>query len=375
MSCYYLGIDLGTTNVKVCLINEQKEIIRQLERASNSNIINPQQPKWHEQDVKKRLRTSLSQLRWMSCRRRQERRQETADQDVEVQSDDKRIHRERGGLQSSGKCVPKVLSQVKGVNVRRSIQAEMATGIKEKPASARVRIDNRVLSEYGRNKDFATIRSAACGNVRATQEGLARAKRKKFPNIRTYKELLAKENQAMHFTLRGMNARNRRRTLRREALALWGNCENIICDGTYKYAPDGSLQIYRIFGLVRGSHFNSSCHGSAQREKERSLQANVDKGFILFSCLFDSIFTFSKRSVGQTRTDMKMKYANFDAESGAYGSFSQIFSDVLVRICSFHAKQGAKRRASDRYEKNPEVQKSSDYCALQSRPGSSSGLM
>uniref|UniRef100_A0A915D7F4 Uncharacterized protein n=1 Tax=Ditylenchus dipsaci TaxID=166011 RepID=A0A915D7F4_9BILA len=89
------------------------------------------------------------------------------------------------GYNHLAKCVPKVLSQVKGVNVRRSIQAEMATGIKEKPASARVRIDNRVLSEYGRNKDFATIRSAACGNVRATQEGLARAKRKKFPNIRT----------------------------------------------------------------------------------------------------------------------------------------------------------------------------------------------
>uniref|UniRef100_A0A915E068 Carbohydrate kinase FGGY N-terminal domain-containing protein n=1 Tax=Ditylenchus dipsaci TaxID=166011 RepID=A0A915E068_9BILA len=62
MSCCYLGIDLGTTNVKVCLINEQKEIIRQLERASNSNIINPQQPKWHEQDVKKVLNIAIELL-------------------------------------------------------------------------------------------------------------------------------------------------------------------------------------------------------------------------------------------------------------------------------------------------------------------------
>uniref|UniRef100_A0A915DIP6 Ubiquitin-like protease family profile domain-containing protein n=1 Tax=Ditylenchus dipsaci TaxID=166011 RepID=A0A915DIP6_9BILA len=52
------------------------------------------------------------------------------------------------GYNHLAKCVPKVLSQVKGVNVRRSIQAEMATGIKEKPASARVRIDNRVLFCY-----------------------------------------------------------------------------------------------------------------------------------------------------------------------------------------------------------------------------------
>uniref|UniRef100_A0A915CR83 MULE transposase domain-containing protein n=1 Tax=Ditylenchus dipsaci TaxID=166011 RepID=A0A915CR83_9BILA len=280
----------------------------------------------------------------MSCRRRQERRQEQPIKTLKFNLMTNEFTESVEGYNHLAKCVPKVLSQVKGVNVRRSIQAEMATGIKEKPASARVRIDNRVLSEYGRNKDFATIRSAACGNVRATQEGLARAKRKKFPNIRTYKELLAKENQAMHFTLRGMNAKfgdehfeEKLLLYGDEDLLLFGspgqlnllrNCENIICDGTYKYAPDGSLQIYRIFGLVRGSHSTPLVTVLLRGKKKE---------------VYKRMWTKVKEALDKLGR-MKMKYANFDAESGAYGSFSQIFSDVLVRICSFHAKQGLFRK-------------------------------
>uniref|UniRef100_A0A915D4Y8 Uncharacterized protein n=1 Tax=Ditylenchus dipsaci TaxID=166011 RepID=A0A915D4Y8_9BILA len=147
------------------------------------------------------------------------------------------------------KCVPKVLSQVKGVNLRRSIQAEMATGIKEKPPTARARIDNRVLAAYGRDNNFATIRSAVCGNVRATQEGLARAKRKKFPNIRTYKELLAKENQAMHFTLQGMNAKFGDEHFE-EKLLLYGVLSCFFFDFYFKKLLDEDLLLFGSLGQL-----------------------------------------------------------------------------------------------------------------------------
>uniref|UniRef100_A0A915EHB4 Uncharacterized protein n=1 Tax=Ditylenchus dipsaci TaxID=166011 RepID=A0A915EHB4_9BILA len=32
------------------------------------------------------------------------------------------------------------------------------------------------------------------------------------------------------------------------------NCTHIISDGTFKYAPLGTKQIYRVFGLIRGTH-------------------------------------------------------------------------------------------------------------------------
>lgn len=40
----------------------------------------------------------------------------------------------------------------------------------------------------------------------------------------------------------------------------------------------------------------------------------------------------------------QIEYANFDAEIGAYGTFSQVFAGVKVKICSFHAKQGLYRK-------------------------------
>lgn len=37
-------------------------------------------------------------------------------------------------------------------------------------------------------------------------------------------------------------------------LNLLKKCTHIISDGTFKYAPKGTFQIYRVFGLIRGLH-------------------------------------------------------------------------------------------------------------------------
>uniref|UniRef100_A0A915DRE2 Uncharacterized protein n=1 Tax=Ditylenchus dipsaci TaxID=166011 RepID=A0A915DRE2_9BILA len=32
------------------------------------------------------------------------------------------------------------------------------------------------------------------------------------------------------------------------------NCTHLICDGTFKYSPKGTTQIYRIFVFIRQTH-------------------------------------------------------------------------------------------------------------------------
>uniref|UniRef100_A0A915E5V9 Uncharacterized protein n=1 Tax=Ditylenchus dipsaci TaxID=166011 RepID=A0A915E5V9_9BILA len=96
-------------------------------------------------------------------------------------------------------------------------------------------------------------------------------------------------------------------------LNLLRSCTHIISDGTFKYAPNGVEQIYRVFGLVRGNHSTS-----------------------LVTMLMKKI--------------------------AAYTPFTEIFSGVSVKLCSFHVKQGLYRKIQSlglaiEYQNNLVVQK------------------
>uniref|UniRef100_A0A915EVL8 Uncharacterized protein n=1 Tax=Ditylenchus dipsaci TaxID=166011 RepID=A0A915EVL8_9BILA len=107
-------------------------------------------------------------------------------------------------------CEPKATTTVTGTDLRRSFQAERAAGGggQETSAAVRVRMDQRIVREHGNKtaQEQQEIRDAACGNVTATDAGLYRAKRKRFPNISTFNEFMAAENHRMRLTLRGLEA-------------------------------------------------------------------------------------------------------------------------------------------------------------------------
>uniref|UniRef100_A0A915CQ00 Uncharacterized protein n=1 Tax=Ditylenchus dipsaci TaxID=166011 RepID=A0A915CQ00_9BILA len=221
-------------------------------------------------------------------------------------------------------CEPKATTTVTGTDLRRSFQAERAAGGggQETSAAVRVRMDQRIVREHGNKtaQEQQEIRDAACGNVTATDAGLYRAKRKRFPNISTFNEFMAAENHRMRLTLRGLEA-----TIGQihfaEQLLLYGdadmlifssptqlnllrNCTTIISDGTFKFAPKNAKQIYRIFGLVRGTYATPLVtvllNGKTTELYGRMWQqVRVGLGFI-----------------------NTIRYANFDAEVAAYSSFA-----------------------------------------------------
>ncbi|KAI1721511.1 sedoheptulokinase [Ditylenchus destructor] len=61
-SSSYLGIDIGTTTVKICLLGNDKQILKESNGPHNATISIPTQPLWHEQDPKKILDVVFSKL-------------------------------------------------------------------------------------------------------------------------------------------------------------------------------------------------------------------------------------------------------------------------------------------------------------------------
>ncbi|KAI1729051.1 sedoheptulokinase [Ditylenchus destructor] len=61
-SSSYLGIDIGTTTVKICLVGNDKQILKESSVPHNATISIPTQPLWHEQDPKKILDVVFSTL-------------------------------------------------------------------------------------------------------------------------------------------------------------------------------------------------------------------------------------------------------------------------------------------------------------------------
>uniref|UniRef100_A0A915E1A9 MULE transposase domain-containing protein n=1 Tax=Ditylenchus dipsaci TaxID=166011 RepID=A0A915E1A9_9BILA len=115
-------------------------------------------------------------------------------------------------------------------------------------------------------------------------------------------------------------------------LQLLSNCSHLICDGTFKYAPKGTKQIYRVFGLIRGIHATplvAVLLKQKSKEVYKKMWQKV-KEALLNLVVVDSI-----------------QFANFDAEIAAYSSFQDVFPGVAVKLCCFHVKQGLYRKVRD----------------------------
>ncbi|KAL3081037.1 hypothetical protein niasHT_037505 [Heterodera trifolii] len=112
------------------------------------------------------------------------------------------------GLTHAHFCQPVERAKVQGEQERRKVQNELAMGSRENVASAKVRIDVRVvqnymnISEEERNK----ICNEACGNAKATKKALYRAQTKRFMNVRTLQGLAQNDCRALWITLRARSA-------------------------------------------------------------------------------------------------------------------------------------------------------------------------
>uniref|UniRef100_A0A183CIL8 Uncharacterized protein n=1 Tax=Globodera pallida TaxID=36090 RepID=A0A183CIL8_GLOPA len=84
-------------------------------------------------------------------------------------------------------CQPLERTKVQGQEERRKVQAELAFGLRENVASARVRIDARVAQNYSdrAEEERNQIRHTACGNSKATAQALYRAQTKRLMSVMT----------------------------------------------------------------------------------------------------------------------------------------------------------------------------------------------
>uniref|UniRef100_A0A915E9H5 MULE transposase domain-containing protein n=1 Tax=Ditylenchus dipsaci TaxID=166011 RepID=A0A915E9H5_9BILA len=114
-------------------------------------------------------------------------------------------------------------------------------------------------------------------------------------------------------------------------LRLLHSCNHIISDGTFKYAPKGVMQIYRIFGLVRQLHATPVVTVLMKRK-------NAD----LYKRMWEKVPV--RESLLEINVVNSISFANFDAEIAAYSTFAEVFPGVSVKLCSFHVKQGLYRK-------------------------------
>jgi len=99
------------------------------------------------------------------------------------------------------------------------------------------------------------IRRAAKGRKQSTKTALYRAIKKRFPKVKSLRDLRtnpnlenARDSLTQMFYLRNKIAifsSPRQLQMLRES-------QIIVCDGTFGYAPRRIYQIYRVFGFVEG---------------------------------------------------------------------------------------------------------------------------
>uniref|UniRef100_A0A915DPG9 Uncharacterized protein n=1 Tax=Ditylenchus dipsaci TaxID=166011 RepID=A0A915DPG9_9BILA len=88
--------------------------------------------------------------------------------------------------------------------MRRSFQAEAATGMREAPSAAIVRLEKKIATQFANQPTFRQeVRQAAVANRNAFSQGLKRAHVKHFPTVNSFKELDDEENFLLTCTLRG----------------------------------------------------------------------------------------------------------------------------------------------------------------------------
>jgi len=129
----------------------------------------------------------------------------------------------------------------------------------------------------------------------------------------------------------------------RPQLILLLNCSHLISDGTFKYAPKGTKQIYRIFGLIKQTHATPLVTvlmtGKSKVLYKRMWQKGKQDLWYIWN-----VFILVKEALLEINIVHSIRFANFDAEIAAYSSFSEVFPGVAIKLCSFHVKQGLYRK-------------------------------
>lgn len=93
----------------------------------------------------------------------------------------------------------------------------------------------------------------------------------------------------------------------------------IISDGTFKYRPSGTYQIYRIFGLVGANETHST-----------PLVTTLMSGKT--RALYDLMWTTIRRELDTVQGDYNFEQANFDFERAAISSFRNVFRGKKITI-------------------------------------------
>uniref|UniRef100_A0A914H745 Uncharacterized protein n=1 Tax=Globodera rostochiensis TaxID=31243 RepID=A0A914H745_GLORO len=140
-----------------------------------------------------------------------------------------------------------------------------------------VRIDVRVAQNYSNKaeEERNQIRDTACGNSKATKKALYRAQTKRFTGVQTLRGLVNADCRSLWMTLRAKTAVADSPyfdeiLLRHldEELAIFASPRQlhmlkksaiIVSDGTFKQAPKGIYQVYRVFGFAGGTHAVPLC--------------------------------------------------------------------------------------------------------------------
>lgn len=102
-------------------------------------------------------------------------------------------------------CEPLSKSSIIGVEARRCVQKQLAAGLQENIAVAKVRLRTEVTRQFGNRDDFCEIEEAAMGRAdsNSMHQSLYRSQIKRFPVVKTLNDFINDAPGALLRTLRG----------------------------------------------------------------------------------------------------------------------------------------------------------------------------
>ncbi|KAL3088730.1 hypothetical protein niasHS_008949 [Heterodera schachtii] len=209
-------------------------------------------------------------------------------------------------------CQPFERAKVQGEQERRKVQNELAMGSRENVASAKA---------------------------------LYRAQTKRFMNVHTLQGLAQNDCRALWITLRARSAAPESpfydELLMRyldDDLAIFASPRQlqllkklavIVSDGTFKQAPKGIYQVYRVFGFVAATHAVPLCT-ALMRGKSR--------------VIYRRFWSTLRQELEDTEGELMISQANFDFEPASIEEFRLNFIHVHCKMCCFHVRQAMHRR-------------------------------
>uniref|UniRef100_A0A1I7Y184 MULE domain-containing protein n=1 Tax=Steinernema glaseri TaxID=37863 RepID=A0A1I7Y184_9BILA len=238
-------------------------------------------------------------------------------------------------------CEPKSNHSVRGIEVRREELANMKSN-GGRTAEALVKISSRAMTKYSGEDELVrdNIRATACGKKEAsTAQAIRRARAQLYPTIPSLDQITT----TLSYTFGGLHAnpsdaRFQEVMLRYKSpelaiflspygAALLKRSKHVVCDGTFAYAPAGTLQIYRVFGLIGGE---STPFATALMTRKREQD-------------YDLLWTQIRMVLDENNADLRIKYAHFDCEVASVKAFKKTFPEVRAKMCMFHVKQNVTR--------------------------------